>query len=75
MLVGGIRSPEVIEEILERGTADYFSLCRPLIREPGLPARWLSGDRERAACISCLGCFAPARRGDGISCVQAARSS
>ncbi len=70
MLVGGVRSPEVIEQILEKGTADYFSMCRPLIREPGLPARWLSGDRQRAACISCLGCFGPAGRGDGISCVQ-----
>jgi 2,4-dienoyl-CoA reductase-like NADH-dependent reductase (Old Yellow Enzyme family) len=75
MLVGGVRSPEVIEEILEKGTADYFSMCRPLIREPGLPARWLSGDRQRAACISCLGCFGPAGRGEGISCVQASRSA
>lgn len=71
MLVGGVRSPEVIEQILEKGTADYFSMCRPLIREPRLPARWLGGDRRRAACISCLGCFGPARRGDGVSCVQA----
>lgn len=73
MLVGGVRSPEVIEELLADGVADYFSMSRPLIREPGLPKRWQSGDRKRAACISCLGCFGPARKGDGISCVQAAR--
>ena len=71
MLVGGMRSPEVMEEILAAGSADYFSMSRPLIREPGLPARWKSGDRRRAACISCLGCFGPASTGDGISCVQA----
>jgi len=71
MLVGGMRSPEVMEKILASGTADYFSMSRPLIREPGLPARWQSGDRSRAACISCLGCFGPARKGEGISCVQA----
>jgi 2,4-dienoyl-CoA reductase-like NADH-dependent reductase (Old Yellow Enzyme family) len=71
MLVGGMRSPEVMEEILAAGSADYFSMSRPLIREPGLPARWKSGDRRRAACISCLGCFGPARKGEGISCVQA----
>ena len=71
ILRGGIRSPEVMEEILAAGTADYFSMSRPLIREPGLPARWQSGDRQRAACISCLGCFGPARKGDGIRCVQA----
>ena len=72
MLVGGMRSPEVMEEILAAGTADYFSMSRPLIREPSLPRRWESGDRTRAACISCLGCFGPARKGEGISCVQAA---
>jgi 2,4-dienoyl-CoA reductase-like NADH-dependent reductase (Old Yellow Enzyme family) len=71
MLVGGLRSPEVMEEILASGAADYFSMARPLIREPGLPNRWRSGDRKRAACISCLGCFGPARKGDGIRCVQA----
>jgi 2,4-dienoyl-CoA reductase-like NADH-dependent reductase (Old Yellow Enzyme family) len=60
-----------MEEILAAGSADYFSMSRPLIREPGLPARWKSGDRRRAACISCLGCFGPARKGEGISCVQA----
>jgi 2,4-dienoyl-CoA reductase-like NADH-dependent reductase (Old Yellow Enzyme family) len=73
MLVGGMRSPEVMERILADGTADYFSMSRPLIREPGLPARWKSGDRRRAACISCLGCFGPARKGEGIRCVQATR--
>jgi 2,4-dienoyl-CoA reductase-like NADH-dependent reductase (Old Yellow Enzyme family) len=71
MLVGGVRSPEVIDKILASGTADYFSMCRPLIREPGLPNRWKSGDLRRAACISCLGCFGPARKGEGIRCVQA----
>jgi 2,4-dienoyl-CoA reductase-like NADH-dependent reductase (Old Yellow Enzyme family) len=72
MLVGGVRSPEVIEKILARGSADYFSMSRPLIREPGLPNRWKSGDRSRAACVSCSGCFLPARRGDGVRCVQPA---
>jgi 2,4-dienoyl-CoA reductase-like NADH-dependent reductase (Old Yellow Enzyme family) len=72
MLVGGIRSPEVMEEVLAAGTVDYFSMSRPLIREPGLPRRWQSGDRRRAACISCLGCFGPAQKGEGIRCVQAA---
>ena len=70
MLVGGMRSPEVMEKVLAAGTVEYFSMSRPLIREPGLPARWKSGDRRRAACISCLGCFGPARKGEGIRCVQ-----
>jgi 2,4-dienoyl-CoA reductase-like NADH-dependent reductase (Old Yellow Enzyme family) len=70
MLVGGVRSLETMEALLAAGTADYFSMSRPLIREPGLPKRWASGDRSRAACVSCSGCFAPARRGEGVRCVQ-----
>jgi len=70
MLVGGVRSVPVMERILATGAADLFSMARPLIREPGLPKRWASGDRRRAACVSCSGCFAPARKGEGIRCVQ-----
>ena len=70
MLVGGLRSLEIMEHILDSGDADYFSMSRPLIREPDLPMRWLKGDRRRADCVSCLGCFGPARKGDGIRCVQ-----
>lgn len=70
MLVGGLRSLEVIEDVLEKGEADYFSMSRPLIREPDLPRRWRMGDRRRAACESCLKCFGPTRRGEGVRCVQ-----
>jgi len=70
MLVGGVRSLEKMEGVLASGAADYFSMARPLIREPDLPNRWASGDRQRAACVSCSGCFAPARKGEGIRCVQ-----
>jgi 2,4-dienoyl-CoA reductase-like NADH-dependent reductase (Old Yellow Enzyme family) len=35
ILVGGIRSYEVAEELVRNGTADYISLSRPLICEPG----------------------------------------
>jgi 2,4-dienoyl-CoA reductase-like NADH-dependent reductase (Old Yellow Enzyme family) len=70
MLVGGVRSLDRMEAILAAGSADYFSMARPLIREPDLPKRWASGDRRRAACVSCSGCFTPARKGEGIRCVQ-----
>ena len=49
---------------------DYISMCRPLIREPILIKRWQSGDLRKATCISCNGCFGPARAGRGILCVQ-----
>lgn len=68
MLVGGIRSFGVAEELVERETIDYISLCRPLIREPGLVARWRDGDRTRAACLSENACRGPLLRGEGLLC-------
>jgi len=69
ILVGGIRSYEVAKELIEKKQADYISLCRPLIREPGLIKRWQSGNIKRATCISCNKCFPQARSGKGIYCV------
>jgi 2,4-dienoyl-CoA reductase-like NADH-dependent reductase (Old Yellow Enzyme family) len=59
----------VLEEILQAGDADFFSMSRPLIREPGLVKRWSSGDRSTARCISCNGCFIPGFKEGGIYCV------
>ena len=56
LLVGGIRSLEIADEILDRGWADFISLSRPLIREPNLPNEWKNGRTEKAACISCGKC-------------------
>jgi len=69
VLVGGIRSYTVAEQLMDDGLADFISLCRPLIREPHLVRRWQSGDTSRASCISCNQCFKPARAGKGIYCV------
>jgi 2,4-dienoyl-CoA reductase-like NADH-dependent reductase (Old Yellow Enzyme family) len=69
MTVGGIRSIEVAEEILSKEEADYISLSRPFIREPGLAKRWQGGDRTPATCISCNGCFKPGLQEGGIYCV------
>ena len=49
MLVGGIRSLEVAERLVEDGVADYLSMCRPFIREPALINRWKAGDRRQSA--------------------------
>jgi 2,4-dienoyl-CoA reductase-like NADH-dependent reductase (Old Yellow Enzyme family) len=69
MLVGGIRSFEVAERLVNEGTADYISLSRPLIREPGLVNRWRSGDLHKATCLSDNLCFRPAMAGEGMYCV------
>ena len=56
-IVGGLRSPGVMEDIINSGVADMISICRPLIREPDLIKRWQAGDRRAADCISCGKCF------------------
>jgi 2,4-dienoyl-CoA reductase-like NADH-dependent reductase (Old Yellow Enzyme family) len=73
MLVGGIRSYGVAEELVRNGTADYISMSRPLICEPGLVKRWREGDRRPAECVSDNACFAPALEGKGIYCVTMAK--
>lgn len=69
MLVGGIRSYETANDLVRRGVADYISLGRPLICEPGLVKRWHNGDRRGSECGSCNSCFAPASDGRGVYCV------
>jgi len=56
IMQGGLRTPSLMEEILEKGEADLVSMCRPYIREPGIVRRWQSGDMKRAACVSCNRC-------------------
>ncbi len=66
ILVGGMRSKEVMEKILEEGSADFISMSRPLIREPDLPRRLREG-QERSTCISCNLCWPPPGE-YGIAC-------
>jgi 2,4-dienoyl-CoA reductase-like NADH-dependent reductase (Old Yellow Enzyme family) len=73
ILVGGNRSYTVAERLLEEGIADYISMSRPFIREPGLINRWKSGDFSKAACVSDNMCFEPGMKGDGIYCVTEER--
>jgi len=57
LVVGGLRSLEVIEELLGKTSVALFSLSRPLLAEPDLPNRWQSGDRAKSKCVSCNGCL------------------
>jgi 2,4-dienoyl-CoA reductase-like NADH-dependent reductase (Old Yellow Enzyme family) len=70
MLVGGIRSFETSEELVEDGIADYVSFCRPLIREPGLVNRWKAGDRRKSGCTSDNLCGYASMQGKGLHCVH-----
>jgi len=73
MLVGGIRSLAMAEDILQRGDSDMISMSRPLVREPGLIARWQRGDTAPAKCISCNKCFGFGVRGEALECGEERR--
>lgn len=57
ILVGGHRSFEEMNKLLNESGIEYLSLSRPLIREPNLINRWQSGDLRPSTCISCNSCY------------------
>lgn len=57
ILVGGHRSIENMESILNESNIKCLSLSRPLIREPNLPKRWMDGNTSPSKCISCNRCY------------------
>jgi 2,4-dienoyl-CoA reductase-like NADH-dependent reductase (Old Yellow Enzyme family) len=67
ILVGGLRSRVVMDDVLASGDADLISLSRPLIREPDLPNRLKRGEATASACISGGHCWAE-DLGQGIGC-------
>ena len=69
ILVGGIRSFSVAERMVNDHIADYISMCRSFIREPGLINRWQSGDLRKATCLSDSKCLRPSLAGKGAYCV------
>lgn len=65
IVVGGFRSIEAVERALSQ-EIDAVALSRPLIAEPGLPLRWMQGNRSPSACVSCSKCI----KGKGaVSCI------
>ena len=70
MMVGGIRSLETAQDIVDKGDADLISMCRPFIREPDLLSRWAKEDRSQARCISCFKCLGIAIRGEPLRCAE-----
>jgi 2,4-dienoyl-CoA reductase-like NADH-dependent reductase (Old Yellow Enzyme family) len=70
MMVGGLRTFGLMEEIIRNKEADLISLSRPLIREPGIINDWKRGDRHRAECISCNQCFEGLLRRETLRCSQ-----
>lgn len=67
VLVGGLRSLDFIDCVLNGTKIDYVSLSRPLIREPDLIRRWQQGDTAPSRCVSCNSCY----NTPGHKCVNA----
>jgi 2,4-dienoyl-CoA reductase-like NADH-dependent reductase (Old Yellow Enzyme family) len=49
-LVGGLRSPDLMEEIIKEGWADFVSLARPFICKPDLVNKIRAGRWEPVSC-------------------------
>ncbi|WP_292391781.1 NADH:flavin oxidoreductase [Methanosarcina sp. UBA5] len=64
ILVGGIRSLPVINNLLENGFADLISMSRVFISEPDIVLKFKLGKVKKARCVSCNLCFDP----EGIRC-------
>lgn len=71
-IAGGIRTPAVMEEILDEGV-DLISMARPFLAEPNLPRRIYEGDIRASKCIStyslCNLCRTKVLRGS-VTCVS-----
>lgn len=65
ILVGGLRSKEVMNTLSRNSKIELFSMSRPLIRQPDLPALFESGKAEKSDCISCNACY----KTDGHTCI------
>lgn len=58
--VGGMRSKTFMEAAIRDGSTDFVSMARPLIRQPDLANRFLSGKSEIASCTNCNRCLVAA---------------
>ena len=56
-LVGGMTDPIVMEDVIEKGDADYISLSRALINNPNFPNKIKEGSKEPSKCLHCNLCM------------------
>lgn len=70
MCVGGVRTLQTAQRIVDRTGVALVSLARPLLCEPDLPAAWRRGERPRARCRSCNRCFTALGVGHPLRCWQ-----
>lgn len=57
ILVGGLRTKQMIEEVIEQEKADFVAMARPFIRQPNLVTKMSRpGDAECITCVNCNRC-------------------
>ena len=67
--VGGLKSPAMMEDIIQNQEADFISLCRPLITEPALINNWKTDPGKKPRCVYCNKCLEAVHRGLPLHCV------
>ena len=74
-LVGGLYRFETIRNIITNEGIDLCAMCRPLIRQPDLPAKWKEGfPFLEAECVHCNLCsnefITKGPRSKGVRCIK-----
>lgn len=57
IVVGGFRSLDTMEDILNKTKIELISLSRPLLREPDLPNKMNADSSVISKCVSCNACY------------------
>jgi 2,4-dienoyl-CoA reductase-like NADH-dependent reductase (Old Yellow Enzyme family) len=68
--VGGFRSREEVNRVIEDNRIDFVSMCRPFIREPALVMRWQKDLNYRSSCTSCNRCVIMCDSGQPTHCYR-----
>jgi 2,4-dienoyl-CoA reductase (NADPH2) len=65
--VGRLHDPDLAEQVLADGRADFVAMGRPLLADPELPNKLRTGGRVRR-CISCENCIDSLERRFSVDC-------
>lgn len=57
IVVGGFRSMDTMEVLLNQTKIEFISLSRPLIHDPDLPNKMNAGSVNVSKCVSCNRCY------------------
>ncbi len=57
IVVGGFRSLDTMQAVLDQTKIQLISLSRPLLREPDLPLKWEKDPAVISKCVSCNACY------------------